>query len=171
MINDNQRISYTIYQLKEGPEQHLLRFASLAELHGLPVDAKHYDKVYTAAIPETGSHNPSAIMEDLYAKFNLYRPDDFHGHSLSVSDVVVLKLNGQSQAYYTDSYGFVPLPGFLADNPLRNTEMALEDDYDMIDGMINNDKKQDTMTVHDTADEKVKPTQHKTHTKKTEMER
>ena len=135
-MKNDPNADYAIYQLKADPELHLLRFASLAELHGQPVDGRNYDRVYAGTLPETASHDPSVILEDLYVQFNLCRPDDFHGHSLSVSDVVVLNQDGKEKAYYTDSYGFAPLPNFVPDNPLRNAEMALEDDYNMIDGAV-----------------------------------
>ena len=74
---------------------------------------------------------------------NLNRPDDFHGHSLSLSDVIALNLNGKMECYYTDSFGFYKLPAFLEhENALKNAEMMLEDDYNMIDGIVNNDVKE-----------------------------
>ena len=107
-----------------------------------PVRKDCYDLVYAGALPGIGSQDNPAVLEDIYARFNLNRPEDFHGHSLSVSDVVVLNRDGQVRSYYTDSFGFKELPDFLsADNPLRNAEMALEDDYGMIDGIINNGPK------------------------------
>ena len=158
---DEHQASYAIYQLKTGPEQLLLRFASLAELHGQPVDGRNYDRVYTGTLPENASHDPFVILEDLYAQFNLYRPDDFHGHSLSVSDVVVLNQGGKEKAYYTDSFGFAPRPDFVPENPLRNAEMALEDDYDMIDGCINNGPKHDAVQLPERPGEKAEHRQHK----------
>ena len=70
------------------------------------------------------------------------RPEDFHGHSLSVSDIVALKVDGNVTAHYVDRYGWQELHGFLSDQPLRNAEMMLEDDYGMIDGIINNGKRE-----------------------------
>lgn len=75
---------------------------------------------------------------------NLNRPDDFRGHSLSLSDVIALNLNGQMECYYTDSFGFYKLPAFLEhENALKNAEMMLEDDYNMIDGIVNNGPKEE----------------------------
>lgn len=89
-------------------------------------------------------HDQSDILDSLYAKFNLDRPEDFHGHSLSVSDVIVLKQNGQVASYYTDSFGFQQLPEFIPpESALRNAEMAMEDDLNMIDGIINNGPKEE----------------------------
>ena len=160
-MKNDPKADYAIYQLKADPELHLLRFASLAELHGQPVDGRNYDRVYAGTLPETASHDPSVILEDLYVQFNLCRPDDFHGHSLSVSDVVVLNHDGKEKAYYTDSYGFAPLPNFVPDNPLRNAEMALEDDYDMIDGCINNGRKNDAVQLPEQLIEKSEHRQRK----------
>ena len=79
-----------------------------------------------------------------YAKFNVSRPDDFTGHSLSVSDIVAIRQNGVVSCHYVDSIGFQELPGFLKPgNYLKATEMAMEDDYGMIDGVINNGKKEE----------------------------
>lgn len=117
----------------------------------------HYSQVYSGPIPDEclGMQSTDAILESLYTKFNLDRPADFHGHSLSVSDVIVLKQEGQITSYYTDSFGFEKLPGFLSqDNPLRNAEMSIEDDYGMIDGIINNGSKEDRVTLPDKADAK-----------------
>ena len=81
------------------------------------------------------------MLEDLYTKFNIQHPEDFRGHSLSVSDIVALKQNGVVSCHYVDSFGFAELPGFMRpENYLKNAEMAMEDDYGMIDGVINNGK-------------------------------
>ena len=148
---------YAIYQLKPDPQHHSLRFASLSELHSLgqrdgnfanaahSVTESRYDLVYSSALSPALAANrtPEAILEGLYTRFNLNRPDDFRGHSLSVSDVIALNLNGQTECYYTDSFGFYKLPAFLErENALKNAEMMLEDDYNMIDGIVNNDVKE-----------------------------
>lgn len=149
--------SYAIYQLKPDPQYHSLRFASLSELRSLGrregnhadaalgVTESRYDLVYSGALsPALAAHRtPEAILEGMYTRFNLNRPDDFSGHSLSVSDVIALNLNGQTECYYTDSFGFYKLPSFLErENALKNAEMMLEDDYNMIDGIVNNDVKE-----------------------------
>lgn len=148
---------YAIYQLKPDPQYHSLRFSSLSELRSLnrregnPEDAalgvteSRYDLVYSGALSPALAANrtPEAILEGLYTRFNLNRPDDFRGHSLSVSDVIALNLNGQMECYYTDSFGFYKLPAFLEhENALKNAEMMLEDDYNMIDGIVNNNVKE-----------------------------
>ncbi|WOC32369.1 MULTISPECIES: YodL domain-containing protein [Caproicibacterium] len=108
--------SYTIYQLKAGPEYRDYRWRSLDELRkaGLGVRQKNYDAVYSApaGLDET--------LDGLYAKFNLNPPADFHGHSLSMSDVVVLEQNGQQTAHYIDRFGFSETPEFLAQIPQKS---------------------------------------------------
>ncbi|MBR2603041.1 MAG: DUF4316 domain-containing protein [Clostridia bacterium] len=107
------------------------------------IRSAHYDLIYTGTLPSDDTREPLAILESLYARFNLDRPADFHGHSLSVSDVIALRQHDTIRCYYTDSFGFRELPDFMPDNPLRNAEMTLEDDYGMIDGIINNGPKQE----------------------------
>lgn len=148
---------FAIYQLKPDPQYHSLRFASLSELRSLNrregnhedaalgVTESRYDLVYSGALSPTlaARRTPEAILEGLYTRFNLNRPDDFRGHSLSVSDVIALNLNGQTECYYTDSFGFYKLPAFLEhENALKNAEMMIEDDYNMIDGILNNGPKE-----------------------------
>ena len=108
------------------------------------VQHRNYNMVYTAELPEDCVHNDdvNSVLETLYFDFNVYRPEDFNGHSMSVSDVVALKRNGKITYYFTDSIGFEKLENFM-DNPLRNAELMLEDDCNMIDGIINNGSKQE----------------------------
>ena len=83
-------------------------------------------------------------LDSIYERFNLQHSADFRGHSLSISDVIVMHQNGQDQAYYVDSFGFKQVPEFFSDNPLKKVEELLEDDYGMIDGIINNgDRRKD----------------------------
>lgn len=83
----------------------------------------------------------------MFDRFNNDRPADFHGHSLSVSDIIALKQTGQVSYHYVDSFDFAPLPNFQKpENYLKNAEMAMEDDYGMIDGIVNNGVKQPTVT-------------------------
>ena len=87
----------------------------------------------------------SKQLETLYEQFNLKKPVDFHSPSLSVSDIVAIKQDGKVSCHYCNSVGFTEIPGFLPDNPLKNAEMMLEDDYGMIDGIINNGPKEPTV--------------------------
>ena len=120
---------------------------------------KNYELVYSASLPPTDVRDQAAVLESLYARFNLDRPEDFHGHSLSVSDVIALKQNGRLSCYYTDSFGFQKLPDFIPPaNALRNAEMAMEDDLNMIDGIINNGPKEEkTLKVPDAPEHLPRP--------------
>ena len=100
--------TFTIYQLKDDvPVDYHFRSLERLQEKGLAVDPANYEKVYTAPL------TPDMSLERIFEKFNIDRPEDFKGHSLSVSDVVVLHQNGQDTAHYTDSIGFVEVPEFL----------------------------------------------------------
>ena len=193
--------SFSIYQLKGGNETLDYRFEPLDSIHrnGLSVKPENYELVYEAPMTEKDN------LESIYTRFNVDRPADFTGHSLSVSDIVVLHQGGKDTAHYCDRAGFSEVPEFLQpaqksreiteriqtprgsfylcgmtreqmeadgygfhhasedgkylimangtqayavradapekDNPLRTAEMTLEDDYGMIDGVINNGRR------------------------------
>ncbi len=198
--------SFSIYQLKGGNETLDYRFEPLDSIHrnGLSVKPENYELVYEAPLTEKDN------LESIYTRFNVDRPADFTGHSLSVSDIVVLHQGGKDTAHYCDRAGFSEVPEFLRerqpeltpddletgervqtprgsfyvtamsreqmeaagygvhhisddgkylimgngtrafavaaeqqekDNPLRTAEMTLEDDYGMIDGVINNGRR------------------------------
>ena len=193
--------SFSIYQLKGGNETLDYRFEPLDSIHrnGLSVKPENYELVYEAPMTEKDN------LESIYTRFNVDRPADFTGHSLSVSDIVVLHQGGKDTAHYCDRAGFSEVPEFLQpaqkslditeriqtprgsfylcgmtreqmeadgygfhhasedgkylimangtqayavradapekDNLLRTAEMTLEDDYGMIDGVINNGRR------------------------------
>lgn len=134
---------YAILQLKLTEETRPMAFVSYADLQrrGEQPDPDHYEMIYTA--PLLPYKNQETMLEELYEKFNIAHPEDFHGHSLSVSDIVVLRTAGQISCHYVDSIGFQTLPEFLKpENYLKYAEMSMEDDYGMIDGVINNGKKE-----------------------------
>ena len=135
---------FAIYQESRNDPQNV-RFMNLDWLqsHNLAVDRSNYDLIYTA--PLNGSGSTMEQLETLYEQFNLQKPVDFHSPSLSVSDIVAIKQDGKVSCHYCDSVGFTEIPGFLPDNPLKNAEMMLEDDYGMIDGIINNGPKEPTV--------------------------
>ena len=135
---------FAIYQVSRDDPQNV-RFMNLDWLqsHNLDVDRNNYDLIYTA--PLNGSGSTMEQLETLYKQFNLQKPVDFHSPSLSVSDIVAIKQDGKVSCHYCDSVGFTEIPGFLPDNPLKNAEMMLEDDYGMIDGIINNGPKEPTV--------------------------
>ena len=127
--------TFSIYQIKGGDETRDLRFEPYDRLTaaGHRVDAKNYTLVYSAPL------TPGTSLEDIYTRFNIDHPKDFKGHSLSVSDVVVLHQNGQDTAHYVDSLGYKDVPEFLQpENYLKTAEQTTEQNYNMIDGQINN---------------------------------
>ena len=126
---------FSLYQIEwNNSSARHLAYASHKELEqqGQAVDSRNYAFVYSGAL------SPGDTLDSIYERFNLQHPADFRGHSLSVSDVIVLHQNGQDQAFYVDSFGFQQVPEFFAHNPLEKVEELLEDDYGMIDGIINN---------------------------------
>jgi len=139
---ENPADSYCIYQLKRNDDTAELLFMSSSYLkeHDLDISYGNYDAVYAGQL--SGADSPTKTLDDLYMKFNTERPQDFTGHSLSVSDIVVLRQNGVVSCHYVDSVGFADVPVFLPENYLKNAEMAMEDDYGMIDGIINNGPKE-----------------------------
>lgn len=126
--------TFTIYQLKDDvPVDYHFRSLERLQEKGLAVDPANYEKIYTAPL------TPGMSLERIFEKFNFDRPEDFKGHSLSVSDVIVLHQNGQDTAHYTDSIGFVDISeNFLLENPLKAAELSTEQNANMIDGVINN---------------------------------
>ena len=136
---------FAIYQVSRDDPQNV-RFMNLDWLqsHNLAVDRNNYDLIYTAPLNRSG--NIMEQLETLYEQFNQQKPVDFHSPSLSVSDIVAIKQDGKVSCHYCDSVGFTEIPGFLPDNPLKNTEMSVEDDYSMIDGILNNGPKEPTVT-------------------------
>ena len=140
---DSATDSYAILQLRRTDDTVMERFESLEALHrqGKEPEFDHYELVYVGALPPFTDQ--ARMLEDLYMKFNLYHPEDFRGHSLSVSDIVALNVGGVVSSHYVDSFGFKELPDFpMKSNYLKNAEMCMEDDYGMIDGVINNGSKE-----------------------------
>ena len=101
--------TFSIYQIKGGDETRDFRFEPYDRLQaaGNVVDRANYELVYSAPLA------PETSLEDIYTRFNIDHPKDFKGHSLSVSDVVVLHQNGQDTAHYVDSFGYKNVPEFL----------------------------------------------------------
>ncbi len=135
--------TYAIYQLKNDDTVAELRFMNSDHLKvkGVEPQYDNYELVYTGALTQDGSQIEK--LEDLYRIFNIEHPQDFTGHSLSISDIVALKQAGVVSYHYVDSIGYKELHNFRStDNHLKNAEMQLEDDYGMIDGVINNAPKE-----------------------------
>ena len=136
---DNPADSFAIYQLRDNDDTARLHYmnSEYLEKKGLSVQKENYAAVYAGNLDRRGDTQDK--LNGLYETFNIRRPEDFRGHSLSVSDIVALKQNGVVSCHYVDSWGFKELPGFLKpENYLKNAEMAMEDDFGMIDGIINN---------------------------------
>ena len=138
------RDCFAIYQVSRDDPQNV-RFMNLDWLksHDISIDRSNYALIYTAPLRESGTVPEQ--LEKLYEQFNLQKPADFHSPSMSVSDIVAIKQDGKVSCHYCDSVGFTQIPGFLPENPLKNAEMAVEDDYGMIDGIINNGAKEPTV--------------------------
>ncbi len=135
--------TYAIYQLKRDPSTAELSFmnSEWLQAHGIEPKYENYELIYTGALTQDGSQIDK--LEDLYRIFNIEHPQDFTGHSLSISDIVALKQAGVVSYHYVDSIGYKELTNFRnTANHLKNAEMQMEDDYGMIDGVINNAPKE-----------------------------
>ena len=122
---DNQ---FGIYQLKDTPEARDIRFMNMdyLESKGISVNRENYDLVYTAPLEDGTS------LEDIYTKFNIDHPADFKGHSLSVSDVVVLHQNGENTSHYVDSFGYREVPEFMQE--IANEKSFIQKNQDIEKG-------------------------------------
>ena len=128
-----------IYQLKDSAPAALL-FSPYNTLWEVP-NAESYKAVYTQPLYDGGSKGE--VLEKAYEQFNIQLPPDFTGHSLSVSDVIAIKRGSEITYHYCDTIGFKELEQFKPENYLKAAEMAMEDDYAMIDGIINNGARQE----------------------------
>ena len=136
---------FAIYQVKHTDELRDIRYEGLEWIKsiGQTVQRNNYELVYTA--PLQPSDLKGDTTEQLFYRFNNEHPADYGHPSMSVSDIVAIKRDGKVSCHYCDSFGFEQIPGFLPDNPLKNAEIAVEDDYGMIDGIINNGPKEPTV--------------------------
>ena len=151
--------TFSIYQLKQGDETRDFRFEPYDRLQaaGNVVDKTNYELVYSAEL------TPGTSLEDIYTRFNIDHPKDFKGHSLSVSDVVVLHQNGQDAAHYVDSFGYKEVPEFLQEqtqqpekiNPLKHVEDTIEQNDNNFDGIINNTPTVDELEAKVKAGEQI----------------
>ena len=164
MFLANPADAFAIYQLRDHESTHDHRFLSMSQLQaaGLTVERTNYEVVYVGTLYHNSGKATPELLNDIFYRFNMERPEDFCGHSLSVSDIVALKVDGAVSVQYVDRYGFQELHGFLSDQPLKNAEMQMEDDYGMIDGIINNGKCEPERPsvveqLRKTPDRKLKP--------------
>ena len=136
---------FAIYQVKHTDELRDIRYEGLKWIKsiGRTVQRDNYDLVYTA--PLAPGDLKGSVLDNLEYRFNNEHPADYRHPSISVSDIVAIKRDGKVSCHYCDSFGFEQVPRFLPDNPLKNAEMTVEDDYGMIDGIINNGQKEPTV--------------------------
>ena len=136
--------TYMVYQLKDGADLRDIRHEPLDYIHsiGRTVDPANYELVYAAPL------TPGETTETVYRDLNVHLPDNYRAQTLSMSDVLVFREYGKDTAHYCDTIGFTEVPQFLnpqqtqeKENPLRTAEMTIEDDYGMIDGVINNGRR------------------------------
>ena len=145
-----EKDTFRIYQLKRGEDTRELQFESYDRLKesGQILNPDNYVKVYEAELTKELS------LEDIYTRFNIDHPKDFYGHSLSVSDVVVLHKDGKDTAHYVDRLGYKEAPEFLKpENYLKTAEISTEQNYNMVDGIMNNTPPAPTV---DELEQKVK---------------
>lgn len=147
-----QADTFSIYQLRHEDSTRDFRFEPYERLQaaGLAVDPANYEHIYTAPLTS------GTTLGSLWERFNIDIPQDFKGHSLSVSDVVVLHQNGQTTAHYVDSFGFQKVPEFVKpENYLATAEKSTEQNYNMIDGQINNTPTVDELEAKVKAGEQI----------------
>ena len=137
---NNPGDAYAIYQLKHTQDTRDLRFASMSQvmMAGKKIDREKYDLLYIGDLPGQMNQRPGDVLDEIYTRFNIMKPEDFTGHSLSMSDIIGLKQNGSVSFHYVDTFGFREVKDFLPDNLLHSAEIGMEDDYNMIDGIVGN---------------------------------
>lgn len=122
---------YGIYQLKPNPELDSLRFEGTESLKRMGITKDNFDAIkpenytllYVGELSELQKETQGATLEAIFEKFNLDHPEDFRGHSLSVSDIVVLHQNGQNTAHFVDPFGYTEIPDFLREQTPEKEEM------------------------------------------------
>ena len=111
-------VTYSIWMLRQTAANRPYFFMTLDVLKkiGLSPERNRYEKIYTGSIipDENGFFSPMEYLEQLYAKFNIEKPDNYHGRSLSVSDIIVFSdVDRNEKAYFCDHFGFKEIPDFL----------------------------------------------------------
>lgn len=137
---------YGIYQLKDSPELHQYKFGDIDTLQRLgllnenldEIKKENYELIYTGELADIGGNTQDQKLEEIYKKFNLDHPEDFRGHSLSVSDVVVLHQDGETSSHYVDSVGYTELPNFMRElEEIKEQDAELNSGQDMIETVQN----------------------------------
>jgi len=143
---------FELYQLKSDPDLHYHRFISFAQLtkEGKTVEADNYNLVYTGSL--IGPINTDLMLDYLYETFNIYRPKDFTGHSLSVSDVITLKDSNSSRSFYVDSFGFEEIPLLEAGPALPSLSDQIGKSSQYENQISNNNQKPEERTRNDEPD-------------------
>ena len=132
--------AFVLLQLKREEEMESYMYETMERLEGLGlhVDSQNYEVVYSGELdPDTGKSRIEHLNQ-LFYEFNCEQPADFYARSMSISDVVILRIDNEMTCHYVDWIDFKLLPDFLDKNHLRYAEINMEDDYGMIDGVINN---------------------------------
>lgn len=137
--------AFALYQLirSEATDEHRFMNTEFLKKHGLDISRDNYSLIATGELKKQGE--TVQVLDGIYEDFNIHLPVDYKGQSCSVSDIIALKRGNDVSFYYVDSIGFTPVHDFLQQrNYLKNAEISTEDDYGMIDGVINNGKKPET---------------------------
>ena len=138
---DTKTDCYAIYQLRDMKATEPLRYEPYDQLvkHGHSIQHANYELVYTSGLLQDTTKSTAEHANDLFYQFNHNHPEGFTGNSLSISDVIAIRHNGEMHCLYVDRWGFKPVPDFLTqENPLKAVELSTEDDMNMIDGVRNN---------------------------------
>ncbi|MGN0619226.1 MAG: YodL domain-containing protein, partial [Ruminiclostridium sp.] len=131
---------YAIYQLKDGEDLRNYRFTDSEYLkkHGMYIDRENYNRVYRGRLKE------DETLEDIYERFNINRPNDFRGHSLSIGDIVAVKKDGAITAHYVDRIGFTEIPDFTLSREERKARRTLTDNLTLIaENQLSSDEMDD----------------------------
>ena len=142
--------TFKIYQLPSGEKYHGVRFEDMEQLkkNGVQLNHDDYELVYEG---EVGEFRGNATLEALYTQFNTKQPEDFGGHSLSVSDVIVISVDGKDTAYFCDSFGFTEMPEFFREKELvqEKPETAKVSDLAVGDTILYEGKRREVESISD----------------------
>lgn len=140
--------TFKIYQLPGGEKYHGIRFEDMEQLkkNGVQLNHDDYELVYEG---EVGEFRGNATLEALYTQFNTKHPEDFRGHSLSVSDVIVISVDGKDTAYFCDSFGFTEMPEFFREKELvqEKPETAKVSDLAVGDTILYEGKRREVESI------------------------
>lgn len=142
--------TFKIYQLPSGEKYHGVRFEDMEQLkkNGVQLNHDDYELFYEG---EVGEFRGNATLEALYTQFNTKHPEDFRGHSLSVSDVIVISVDGKDTAYFCDSFGFTEMPEFFREKELvqEKPETAKVSNLAVGDTILYEGKRREVESISD----------------------